>query len=242
MTEPFEDDIVDGDGRKATQEDAQKVYDWLVSRRRTATVNCVLDELMARNFTASRSTVGRYIKRAPDIPPNPGAPPKNPIADATHRVASRRSTNAGMQIENQEIAQAVGTINTHTEQSITTIAELTAADRTSTALAILENRERMALNIIVMRKMADKPDLLLLDMRGAAALIDALTCAAKLSGGASIDISVGGDEPRALNGANGHDMKDVTPDEKTSALIEQIATWRGQQRLKKSNGQGNSGD
>jgi hypothetical protein len=241
MSDKFEDDLADGDGRKASMEEVTKVRDWLKSRNRSHSINCVLDELVARNFKGSRATIARYLK-----PADGSVRDQDPVQRAENRNNARKMGNAAGPPHTEAMAKAVHAVEKgveKTEAVMVTIAELTAIDRTSTALAIMENRERMALNIITMRAMAEKPELLLLDMRGAAALIDALTCAAKLSGGASIDISRSEAEPASgLNGGNGHDMVDVTP--KKSALLQQIDNWRGQQRPKKTNGngQGTSGD
>ena len=88
--------------------------------------------------------------------------------------------------------------------------------------------------------MAARPELMLLDMRGAAALIDALTVAAKLSGGASIDITVpitGERQEGAAFGQidrtngvspNGHAMKDITPVK--GPLSDELEAFRAKRR------------
>ena len=249
MTQPpFEDDCPDGGGQRPTKEQAEKVRDYLISRKRPATVKAVFEELSARNYVVSKATVGRLIPFKP-------RPPLSPVRKAEHRVTSRRARNRVASSEaakqpplkapapppevSSEPAKAAQTISAALAKVDPrfSLEALTKADATSTALAILENRERMALNIIIMRTMAMYPERMIVDMRCTAALVDALTMAAKLSGGASIDITVptSDNRPHGLNGAHGNgEMKDVTPTV-INPLAEDFAKWRN---LRKTNGQG----
>jgi hypothetical protein len=236
MTEKFEDDCPDGGGRLPTKEEAEKVRAHLQRRRPQdrISINDTMVELRARNFVFSRATLGRLLA---------GTPKKtaSPVTRAAEKVRLNRKDNKNAVGEKpppetpQVIAEAVKIIEAAANRDETrfSIKELTKADTTSTMLAILENRERMALNIIIMRTMAEYPERMIVDMRSTAALVDALTVATKLSGGASIDITVGDDHHPPLNGAGNGEMKDVTPT--ITSLTADFAKWRN---MRKTNGQG----
>lgn len=238
MTTTFEDDCPDGGGGRPTKAQAEKIRDHLQRRRPNVhvTLNMLRDEMAARNFVISRAGLGRLvvIKHKP----------ASTIDRVENRVTARRFKNKREHVEPPKPAEVVPEIVAEIAKKVETaivpidprlsLEELTRKDQTSTMLAILENRERMALNIIIMRTMADNPEKMIVDMRQTAALVDALTIAAKLSGGASIDITMGHNDHPPLNGAGNGEMKDVTPPT-TSSLTADFAKWRN---LRKVNGQG----
>jgi hypothetical protein len=233
MTETFEDDCPDGGGGRPTKAQVEKVRDHLQRRRPHVhvTLNMLRDEMTARNFVIPRASLARLI-------PGKRKPPST-TDRVENRVTSRRFKNKREPAPPPKLAEIVPEVVAEIAKNIETaivpidprlsLEDLTRKDQTSTMLAILENRERMALNIIIMRTMAQYPERMIVDMRSTAALVDALTIAAKLSGGAAIDITVGDHPP--LNGAGNGEMKDVTPT--TSSLTADFAKWRS---MRKTNG------
>lgn len=237
MSGTFQDDCPDGGGGRPTREQAQAVRARLQRLRPLGHISLqhVLDELTARNYVVSRATLGRLL-------PNPKS--ESPIRKSEQRVVHRRTNNKAAVGEKPKVAPAqmppqIAEMAKTIESAIAkidprlSIEELTKKDQTSTMLAILENRERMALNIVLIRTMAMYPERMIADMRSTAALVDALTVAAKLSGGASIDITTGHNDEPAHNDAGNGAMKDVTP--VVSPLAADFAKWRN---LRKTNGQG----
>jgi hypothetical protein len=146
-------------------------------------------ELLKRGFKVSLTTVQRVLKIA-DKPKRGG----NPFAPVI--------TRDDVQLDDPSL--------------VSVMAKLLEEANTSTVLAIRENRVRMSLNIVIAERMAASPGLLLLDMKGAAALVDALTTAAKLSNGAAVDVKL----PTTTAA-----MRDITPAAKT-ALQTDIEKWR----------------
>lgn len=214
-----------------TDLEVAETRDYLKRHNRGDSYKDVCNELKANGFTVSKATVGRAFIRLNGGKPRVNKPPPGPsTAKAQKRNDARRTRrkkDAEGQAENvaENVAKMLE-IDEAKRGEIATLAQRIAEENSSTHLAILENRTRMALNTLLMEEMAARPALLLLDMRGTAALIDALTVSTKLSGGASIDITVpnpGREEPHgAVNGVsangkaldispNGHAMKDITP-------------------------------
>lgn len=234
MTEEFKDDLADGGGRKPEKGETIAIRNYLKRHNREDSVRKVLVEMQARNFVVSLATVARHLKGT-GVPEQTKS--ETQAADTRVAQAARNNKVAAPQVELPKLTIEDCKAD---EALIPKLAALLAENNTSTQLAIQENRARMALNQVIAHMMAAKPELLLLDMRGTAALVDALTVAAKLSGGASIDITVPTDEERAraLNGHSngalspaGHEMKDITP---KSAVVTAIDNWRHGQK----NGQG----
>lgn len=241
----FEDDVADGAGRVPTKLQIIAVRNYLKSHNRDFSIRKTRDELLARNFKANLSAVQRSLKGVEGgIPPHPKGATK-----AERRAIDRRGQDRYLAKKRRAPApppplETVTIVMAETdapetatperpsrtpepEVKLSTLVELLVEANSSTQLAIRENRMRMALNIILLEQMAAKPAMLLLDMTGTARLIDALTIATKLSGGASIDVVVPirGDQPVA--NSNGHDMVDVTP---SSQLVTSIEKWRREQK------------
>jgi len=213
MSTEFQDDIAAGNGRRPEQREVVAVRDYLKSHNRAHSVMATYVELKARDFNISKSTVGRDLKEADETEPN-----ENPVRKAKTRAKENRRITAKSDVKPVDIKPA--DVKLPPDVAIPQLIELLKNDNSSTQLAIDENRARMALNIVICHWLAAKPELMLLDMRGAAALIDALTVGAKLSGGASIDVTIS----TGNSSANGHEMKDVTP--QVSAVVAEIDKWR----------------
>ncbi len=224
MSEEFTDDLAGGGGRKPTKIEIILIRDYLKRHNRAFSIRKVHEELLARDFRIGVATVQRALADAPGGNRSTLKEGAEPTQPAQRRVDGRRQNGGKKPPQESPIKPEM--VAPPAELKIPTLAELTRADETSTKLAIEENRARMALNIILANQMAARPELLLLDMRGTAALVDALTIAAKLSGGASIDISMSAPGEAVANGS-GHDMKDITPPPK-SALVMEIDKWRGE--------------
>jgi hypothetical protein len=231
MSDQFRDDE-DALGGSGTPTDAQilAVRDYLRSRNRNASTRKVHKELIVRGFSIGESTVIRKLGvvdgKAWAIKKYPPKVKKSLTVEADRRLTDRRSNNATKPPKEKPVALTLADVALDDETTIAKIADLVKAANSSTHLAVEENRARMALNIIIAQRMAATPGLLMLDMRGTAALVDALTVAAKLSGGASIDIRV---PVPGMNGAlngngNGHGMIDVTPAK--SPLSEDLDAFR----------------
>jgi hypothetical protein len=230
MTE--DSDLFGGEGRP-TDEQVVLVSAYLKRHGREAGVRPTQHELAARGFTISVATVQRIMAKA-DV----AAPPNKdiPAAGATDRVANKRDKNRRLKGEPAKVS--LKEIDLKEENLVRKMADILAVvngieTNSSTALAIMENRHRMALNVVIAEAMAARPELLLLNMRDTAALVDALTCGAKLSGGASIDIVrlPPGEQGDQLNPP----MKDITPVK--SAFAASLEEFRRQKRAN-GNGQG----
>jgi hypothetical protein len=227
-----------GEGRPSNV-DIVATREYLKIHNRDFSVRCTRDELVANGFDVSTATVGRILKKAKGgNPPNPDKP--EPTQKAAKRNDARR-TRRKKEAAEEPLSIAKMILPPEKAAEIATLAGLLAAENSSTALAIRENRTRMALNVVIMEEMAARPALMLLDMRGSAALIDALTVAAKLSGGASIDITVPSTGERAEGAAfgqidrtngvspNGHTMKDITPAK--GPLSDELEAFRSKRKL-----------
>jgi hypothetical protein len=209
MKDQFEDQPPCGDG-KPTVAETIETRDYLKRHNRKHSLEAVRRELMINGFTTSRATMQRHLKEVP------GGNPPNPKEESPIQPAERRRTNARKRAKANAkdaaspVADAIGKAIAGDPGSLEELTKLLDKEISSTQLAIDENRVRMALNIILMRRLAMKADLVLLDMRGAAAMLDAFTVGTKLSGGASIDISIPaggrGVVPHLNGNGNGHDM------------------------------------
>lgn len=230
MTQEFIDDLADGGGLKPAKEMVVAVRDHLKRHNRDHSIRKVHEELRARNFEISVATVQRHLRGI-----GQGKRTLSPTTRADRRVrdkrygrlaSARKGSADAVDIEKSPLK--LEDCKAPAQIKVPTLAELVAEDQTSTLLAIRENRARMALNIIIAEQMSSRPELLLLDMRGTAALVDALTVGTKLSGGHSIDISMPSDQDRAkaANGFSpgGHEMRDITPAK--SELVTDIEKWR----------------
>jgi hypothetical protein len=212
MTDKFED-MPDGAGKKYTDEDYKRVWLYMKSRNRKPSVRSVCEELKAQNYippsTAGSARLAKKLGLSETAK-------KSTTAAADKRVKDRRSGNKTvLPATPTEVAERVETkIDTPAavvERTLTTrMKQLLDRDNTSTQMAIDENRTRMAFNIALLEFYAENPALLA-NVRDSAALIDAITVAAKLSGGASIDITLpqGGDQPADGVSPGGHPMKTV---------------------------------
>lgn len=204
-----------GEGRP-TDDQVKEARDYLLRHNRNASVRSTHAELVANGFALSIPTVARALKGTgrPEQPRKP-----SPIAKAEARVSNRRAVEGRVKGEKKEEGKpdlliANLTLTPDQTKELATMAGLLVDTNSSTSLAIKENRARMALNIVLMEHMAARPELMLLDMRGTGLLVDALTVASKLSGGASIDITVpnpGGAVPMDNPSPGGHPMRDITP-------------------------------
>lgn len=212
MTDKFED-MPDGAGKKATEDDYKRIWLYMKSRNRKPSIRSVCDEIKAQNYippsTAGSARWAKKLGLSETIAPSV-------TAAADKRVKDRRSGNKTVLPTTP--AEAAERVETKTgapaevvERTLTTrMKQLLHKDNTSTQMAIDENRTRMAFNIALLEFYADNPALLA-NVRDSAALIDAITVAAKLSGGASIDITLpqNGDQPADGVSPGGHPMKTV---------------------------------
>lgn len=247
------DDLPRGNGENPLRDQTKKVYDHLIKNGLPHSLKYVKERMVALGFKIGRATCGRHLEDHPVyIAEQLGGTKGRKLNDAEKRSMRRKLNNrhehkVGAE-KPENVAQAADAVD---PEKIGTIAnriiELLKVGvdnrpvKSSAELAIEENRVAMALNIVIAEAMAAKSELLLLDMRGTAALIDALTIARKLSGGASIDISrpSGSEPPHHLNGSNGHAnghspagflMKEINPPEK--GLSADIAAFRRERAAK----------
>ena len=190
--------------------------DYLRRYNRKHGIRSVLDELTANGFTISFTTVQRCLADAPTIfDDEPEAPAQEKGQnDAEKRVTKRRELTRGLREELMPCDKEVG------DRLKEIIGEGDALKK-NCDIALLENKVRMGLNVILMEAMVERPLLMLSDMRGTAALIDALTVSAKVSGGAAFEVL----PPREKPEANGDGMKDVTP-KPAVASIEAFKNFR----------------
>lgn len=231
MTETADEgDLFGGEGRP-TDSQVLLVASYLKRHNRDAGVRPTQRELTARGFEISIATVQRVMAKAGVAAPQTK---DIPAAEASHRVAIERKDNRRPKAEEPKVKLEDITLReADLVQKLTDLLEVAngSAKHSSTELAIIENRHRMALNVVIAQAMAQRPELLLLDMRGTAALVDALTCGSKLSGGYAIDIvrlPPGADQDQPP-------MKDVTPAKTT--LMANLEEYRRKQRAN-GNGQG----
>lgn len=215
MTSPI-DEVIEGDGNLPSEDQIYGVREQMraagVIRIDDRAIRKTHKELEARGFEVCLSRVQRTLNKIDAQIPQfgPSATDKPAAKPKTERHRALKVTRDDLKIDDISL--------------ITTMAVLLQEKNSSAVLAIRENRARMALNIIIAERMAASPNLLLLDMRGTACLVDALTNAANLSGGAAIDV-------RAADASEMRDgrieLKDITPAAKT-ALQSDIEQWRKQ--------------
>lgn len=241
MKDDFEDN--DGGGKSPTTEQIVRVSSHLQSRGLDHGPRPTHRELLARNFTTSIATVQRTMVKVgiKSFQESGGGYHKaNPVTEAVTRLKEERHENHNTRADTS--AKKFGLEDVLSDPSI--VAQLTTlvdSKNSSAFLAIEENRHRMALNVVIAQMMASKPALLLLDMRGTAALVDALTVAAKLSGGAALDIRYP-TETEKQNAAAGLSpdgngvMKDITPKSTFATSLEQFRSER--RAVKNGNGSG----
>lgn len=229
MTETADEgDLFGGEGRP-TDSQVLLVAGYLKRHNRDAGVRPTQRELAARGFEISIATVQRVMAKAGVA----ATPNKDiPAPEASNRTATARAKNREAKGEPPKVKlEDIGEVDLVRKLADILALENEAPKHSSTELAIMENRHRMALNVVIAQAMAARPELLLLDMRGTAALVDALTCGSKLSGGASIDIvrlPPGADQDQPP-------MKDVTPIK--TPLMASLDEFRRKSRAN-GNGQG----
>lgn len=229
MSTEFDDDLPSGDGGSPTKEQVLRVYNYLRSHKRGHSTNDVLNEMKALGFGTSHSTVGRSLVGAPGRAP----PPKADKADKRvqrkrlnnrheHKVAPKpepvKENAASKEADKvQKLADAVAVLTESPELAVNMATLLATKENaplnSSAMLAIDQSRALMAINIIIAHQMAAAPKMLMLDMRGTAALVDALTVSSKMTGGSAIDIVPQGAGEARANGVspNGHPMKELNP-------------------------------
>lgn len=203
--------------------------EYLLRHNRKASTRFLHAELLANGFDIGSATVGRYLKGKIPKPEKPDTPDK-----ARKRAKALIRDSAAGTPPPPPPPKA----NELTPEELLTLASIIGDLKSPDSLkkncdiALLENKVRMALNIILMQRMIGRGELLLLDMRGTAALIDALTASSKLSGGASFEVIAPGD----VHAANGHGngdgrpMKDITPPTAEVASIEDFRRYRDSTR------------
>ena len=191
MTEQI-DKPPSGSGKPTLDEIAQ-TRDYLLRNHRSYGIGPVTDELVANGFEIGRATVARYLSG------------KVPAAEHVARVvrSSVKPANLGGLLVKDAVKALADIIGPKDNL------------KKRHEIALLENKVRMGLNIILMEHMIARPELLLLDMRGTAALIDALTVSAELSGSNAFEVIRPGEHPEM----NGDGMKDITPQPRNATQI-----------------------
>lgn len=164
-------------------------------------------ELLANGFDIGIATVQRWLKGK--VPKTEDEKLQTPKAKKDRLVSKRRKAKALVAKDAKAPERPKLTELNDDEKAV--LAELIGAPgalKRNSEIALLENKVRMALNIILMKRMIAKPELLILDMRGTAALVDSLTTSSKVSGGAAFEVLAPGE--KSSHEGNGA-MKDVTP-------------------------------
>lgn len=228
------DDMPDGGGKRATEEDYSRIWRYMASRNRKPSVRTVLLELAAQNYVPPAvATSARWAKKL-GLSTDHSA---SPTQEAETRQRQRRDD-----VKPASLGE-LGEVAEKSPKMIETgllgrMHELLKAENSSTQLAITENRTRMAFNVALMEFYAETPTLLA-DAKAAAAFIDAVTIASKLSGGASIDIILPkpGEQMADDTSPGGHPMKTIGGD--PLKMVEQglVANFKEFQ-AKLRNGQG----
>lgn len=225
MSDDF-DDLPRGNGsERPSKEQTLAVYNYLRSRNRKHSTMDVVRELAALGFKISKAPAGRHLVGAEGrVAARPDQ--RSPIAEAQKRRTRAKQNNRHEHKKAKEPKESpiksLGDVaaklldGLDTDKIANKVMAMLAGDgkKSSTELAIEENRVRMALNIALGERMIEKSEFLLLDMRGTAAMVDAFTVASKLSGGASIDIvAPAAAPPTGANGTSpgGHPMKELNP-------------------------------
>ena len=205
------EDMPDGAGKRATEDDYRRIWLHMKSRNRHPSIRSIMDEIAAQNFLPpSVATSQRWAKK---LGLTAGPIEASDTASVDKRASNRKAKQRERAPEAtaESLAEKTGQEPARIELTLKTrMTELLKADNSSTQLAITENRTRMAFNVALMEFYADNPTLLA-GPRDTAALLDALTVSTKVSGGASIDITLPtpGEEPADGISPNGHPMKTV---------------------------------
>jgi hypothetical protein len=210
MTDTFEDRPPSGTG-KPTRREAMDTRDYLRRRNRDYGLRPVMAELKANGFEFSFSTLQRLLKDEPGAPPT-GRKSNKVANDTKDRAAAETIKDAACSKpppEQQDVP---------VEKLIEEVIGPPNALKKNSEIALLENKTRMALSIILMRRLVASPELLLVEMRGAAALLEALNNSSRLSGGAAFEVLTPEDRPEI----DGNGMKDITP----VASIENFKRYR----------------
>jgi len=237
MTEALEDDLFGGDGGMPTHEQVLKVRDYLRRHNRIKVgfnpndkrgVRPTWRELIARKFKISIATVNRVLLAADLGVPysNTKYSDKKGFAKDYDGIPGEIKERGNEAPGKDKVSLTLKDLKLTSNKLIPTVMRL--LENTSTELAVRENRVRMALNIIIAERMALQPNLLMLDMKSTAALVDSLTVASKLSGGSSIDIKIPTASELRAERANGHEMKVVEQVPK-SALAQDLDAYRQKQ-------------
>lgn len=212
------EDMPDGAGKRATEEDYKRIWLYMKSRNRNPSVRSVLAEITAQNYlppaVATSARWARKLGLSEAVEPS-----VTKAADA--RVRDKREKRKAPDHAPAVIAEKTEKPVAQIERTLMTrMRELLKEDNSSTQLAITENRTRMAFNVALMEFYAENPTLLA-NVRDAAAFLDATTIASKLSGGPSIDITLpqNGDVQTEGVSPNGHPMKTVTSLDKVDTSL-----------------------
>jgi hypothetical protein len=209
MSDKFED-MPDGAGKRASEEDYKRIWLYMQSRNRKPSVRSVLTEIVAQNYLPPAvATSQRWAKKlglSETVEPS-----VTKAADA--RIRDKREKRRAPDTSPAAIEEKTGKTPAQVERTLLgRMKELLKEENSSTQLAIDENRTRMAFNIAVMEFYAENPTLLA-SPRDTAAFVDAATVASKLSGGAAIDITLPtpGEQTETGISPGGHLMKTVSP-------------------------------
>ena len=261
MSDDF-DDLPSGSGESPTKEQVLAVYNYLRARGRDTGTGSVLEEVKALGFTTSRASIGRKLDGAPGrAEPPKCTPAKKPEAERAKKppqkldTPEKRTQRKWLNNKHEhKIASpseaAVKSIGEVASKLIEQLADDTfAADmkelmskegggpkHSSTDLAIEQSRVWMAAGIALGRRMVDRIDIAMLDLRGAAALYDALTCGVKVSGGAAIDISKPSAAQPQANGVSpgGFAMKELNPGPNLASDLSQFRRERAAERAQRT--------
>lgn len=240
MTEKF-DGMPDGAGKRATEDDYKRIWLYMKSRNRKPSVRSVLEELTAQNYAPPAvATSQRWAKKlglSETVTPSVTAAAEKRVKD--RRAGNKTVLPATPAEAAEKVADKVETPAATVERTLTTrMKVLLEKENSSTQMAIDENRTRMAFNIALLEFYAENPALLA-NVRDTAAFLDAMTVAAKLSGGASIDITLPAPGDQSADGISpgGHPMKMVGSPlaNVDTSLVDKFRQFQSQVR----DGQGN---
>lgn len=221
MSDDFEDAPPSGSGMP-TRAETHATLAYLSRHNRPFGIRPVLAELKANGFEISFATVQRHLREEvvkPDAPEiahiradiRAGLQKTRPVA-VTAAATPEQQETARKAVEDS-VAERIGNIIGKPDNL-----------KSNAEIALHENKIRMALNILLMQMLMERPERILVDLRGAAALIDAMTISAKVSGAAAFEVLPPGVK------SDGSDMKNVTPEpvEKTATQLS-IADFRRKQ-------------
>ena len=211
MTDKFEDGPPTGSGYP-TVDQVVETREYLKRRNRNSGITPVMDEMIANGFDISHASVGRALKDKPGgevaarkkiRQPESANKPKRDV-----RYRAKKNAKQGPE---------KATLESLTPAEVIILKDIIGDWgnlKKNCDIALVENKVRMALNIILMRRLIERPELMLIDMRGAAALIDSMTISSKVSGGASFEVIAPGDKPEV----DGNGMKDITPKPQVASI------------------------